>query len=349
MLPARSLLTALLLAAPLLMLAGCSAAPADDGESSADALSSGASVTEGQTLTTTSRVNIREGASTSDAVIDTLDVGVTVTALEDGPPTNGFYHVDADGQEGWVYGAYLRASGSSGGSTGGGSTGGGSTGGGSTGGGTVSSSFTARGTGYYPDSSALEGGFVDRVGKPLHTLQQFLAGQADYVSVAMDTRAFNYGQRLKIHELETKYGKAIPFRVVDTGGAFTGKGRTRIDICTANNRASLDPTINGQLHIDVIDETSSGGGTGTTQPPPAPPPPPPSGGGADPGADPGSDPGADPGAGGGGSGATCTTHGDCNPGSDGSGMICKNGQCVEGCTASWQCPGSTTCSGGHCR
>jgi Bacterial SH3 domain len=123
MLPVRSLLTALL-AAPLLMAAACSAAPPDDeGASSADALSSGTSVTEGQKLTTTARVNIREGASTSDAIIDTLDSGVTVTALEDGPATNGFYHVDADGQEGWVYGAYLRASGGSTGSSSGGTSG----------------------------------------------------------------------------------------------------------------------------------------------------------------------------------------------------------------------------------
>ncbi len=195
------------------------------------------------------------------------------------------------------------------------------------------SSFTARGTGYYPDGSALEGGFKDRRGKPLHTLQQFLAGQADFVSVAMDPHAFSYGQRLKIHELETKYGRSIPFRVVDTGGAFTGKGRSRIDICTANNHASLDPTINGTLHIDVVDETSGGG---APDPQPAPPPPPPQDNG-------GSTSGSSTGG-----GAACQTHGDCNPGSDGSGMICKNGQCVEGCTASWQCPGSTTCRGGHC-
>src|SRR5438067_2492386 len=68
----------------------------------------------------------------------------------------------------------------------------------------VSSSFTARGTGYYPDGSALEGGFVDRKGVGLKTLQQFLAGSATYVSVAMDVNAFKYGQRLRIHELETK-------------------------------------------------------------------------------------------------------------------------------------------------
>src|SRR5215204_6927207 len=68
----------------------------------------------------------------------------------------------------------------------------------------VTSSFTSRGTGYYPDSSALEGGFVDRRGAPLKTLQQFLAGEASYVSVAMDVNAFSYGQHLRIRELETK-------------------------------------------------------------------------------------------------------------------------------------------------
>jgi 3D (Asp-Asp-Asp) domain-containing protein len=181
----------------------------------------------------------------------------------------------------------------------------------------TASSFTARGTGYYPDGSALEGGFKDRRGKPLHTLQQFLSGEDDYVSVAMDPKAFGYGQRLKIHELETKYGQAITFRVVDTGGAFTGKGRSRVDICTANEHASLDATINGTLNIDVVDETSGGGGGGASS--------------------------------GSSSGGTCRTHGDCNPGYDGSGRICVNGQCVEGCTASWQCPGSASCQAGHCR
>jgi hypothetical protein len=117
---------------------------------------------------------------------------------------------------------------------------------------TVTSSFVARGTGYYPDASALEGGFTDRRGAKLHTLQQFLAGQAPYVSVAMDANAFAYGQRLRIKELEAKYGKPITFKVVDTGGAFRGKGRSRIDICTANRAASLDGTINGTLHIDAI-------------------------------------------------------------------------------------------------
>ncbi len=200
----------------------------------------------------------------------------------------------------------------------------------------VASSFTARGTGYYPDSSALEGGFKDRLGKPLHTLQQHLAGNAPYVAVAMDSTAFKYGTRLRIRELETKYGRSIVIRVVDTGGAFRGKGRSRIDICTASNKESLDPTINGTLHIDVLDESGGGSplpaGTGSTPPPePTPATPLP--------------PAPAPGAG---SGAACSFDGACNPGNDGAGMICTSGHCVTGCHNDTQCPGSKTCKSGQC-
>lgn len=117
----------------------------------------------------------------------------------------------------------------------------------------VKKTARATGTGYYPDNSALEGGFVDRQGKKLNTLQDFLAGKADYVSVAMDkNQNIPYGTKLRIPELEKKYGKAIEFRVVDTGGAFTGKGNSRIDICTANAKASTDPTINGPLTLQFV-------------------------------------------------------------------------------------------------
>jgi 3D (Asp-Asp-Asp) domain-containing protein len=201
----------------------------------------------------------------------------------------------------------------------------------------VTSSFTSRGTGYYPDASPLEGGFVDRVGKPLRTLQQFLAGNAAYVSVAMDTNAFKYGTRLRIRELETKYGRSIVFRVVDTGGAFRGKGRTRIDICTQNNKASLDPTINGTLHIDVIDEKAAG----TLEPVDDP---------TDPDNTPAPAPGGSSGSGGSTSGgATCSFDGACNPGNNGAGLICQSGRCVKGCRRDNQCPGSLTCKSGQCQ
>jgi 3D (Asp-Asp-Asp) domain-containing protein len=112
--------------------------------------------------------------------------------------------------------------------------------------------YLARGTGYYPSSDPIEGGFTDRRGAPLHTLQDYLAGRADYVSVAMDTTAFPYGTHVRIPELEAEYGQEIDFRVVDTGGAFRGKGTSRIDICTASRHDSLDATINGPLHIVVV-------------------------------------------------------------------------------------------------
>ncbi len=117
----------------------------------------------------------------------------------------------------------------------------------------VKKTAKATGTGYYPDNSAMEGGFVDRKGAKLNTLQDFLAGKADYVSVAMDkNEKIPYGTKLRIPELEKKYGKPIEFRVVDTGGAFTGKGTGRIDICTANEKASTDPTINGPLTLQFV-------------------------------------------------------------------------------------------------
>lgn len=117
----------------------------------------------------------------------------------------------------------------------------------------LTKSFVAKGTGYYPENSRMEGGFKDRLGKPLYTLQQFLGGDAPYVSVAMDSSAFKYGTKLHIKELSDKYDTEIEFRVVDTGGAFRGKGRSRMDICTKNRSASLDPTINGSLHATVVE------------------------------------------------------------------------------------------------
>jgi hypothetical protein len=201
----------------------------------------------------------------------------------------------------------------------------------------VSSSFTSRGTGYYPDASPLEGGFVDRKGAPLRTLQQFLAGNATYVSVAMDVNAFKYGQRLRIRELEAKYNKAIVFRVVDTGGAFRNKGRARIDICTKNQAASLDSTINGTLHIDVIDESNPTTPLPPTTTPPTSPPTTPTT------APPSTPAPTTP------TGPACANDGVCNPGNDGSGKICQSGHCVPGCRTNAQCPGSTRCVAGQCQ
>ena len=117
----------------------------------------------------------------------------------------------------------------------------------------------SKGTGYYPSNSKMEGGFNDRKGNKLATLQDFLEGKSKYVSVAMDkNQKIPYGKNLNIKELDAKYkdqlkamGKEhIDFRVTDTGGAFTNKGTGRLDIATRDRKASLDPTINGPLTLD---------------------------------------------------------------------------------------------------
>lgn len=250
----KSLLATLGLSFCLATVAGCAAdvgegtsqtggeeeTAVDETLSSADALTS--VVEDGSTAKTTANLRLREAPSTNAATIQTLSSGTTVTIL-DGTPENGFYAVSVGGTEGYCHGNYLRLT--SGDSTGG-------NGGGAPGAAT-GDTFRSDGSGYYPDSSAMEGGYVDRRGAKLRTLQQFLAGSAEYVSVAMDSTAFAYGQKLRIRELEQKYGRTIEFRVVDTGGAFRGKGRTKIDICVANRSASYDATLNGMLTLTVVE------------------------------------------------------------------------------------------------
>jgi hypothetical protein len=63
----------------------------------------------------------------------------------------------------------------------------------------------------------------------------------------------------------------------------------------------------------------------------------------------GSSGGGSSGGGSSGGGASCSHDGDCNPGNDGSGLICSGGQCIPGCHSDAQCPGNTTCQSGQCQ
>ncbi|MBK7586302.1 MAG: hypothetical protein IPI67_39715 [Myxococcales bacterium] len=49
-----------------------------------------------------------------------------------------------------------------------------------------------------------------------------------------------------------------------------------------------------------------------------------------------------------GGGQACSNDGACNPGNDGSGLICVGGKCVPGCKSNAQCPGIKTCKSGQC-
>jgi hypothetical protein len=48
-------------------------------------------------------------------------------------------------------------------------------------------------------------------------------------------------------------------------------------------------------------------------------------------------------------GSECISDGACNPGNDGSGLICSGGKCVPGCHIDANCPGVTTCVQGQCK
>lgn len=115
--------------------------------------------------------------------------------------------------------------------------------------GSVANAYKAKATSYYPANNKMEGGFFDRRGRRLYTLQAYLNGKAPYVSVAMDSKAFAYGTKLQIPELDRHFAKQIEFRVVDTGRKFRGKGKSRIDICTQNRKTSLHDIVNGTVTL----------------------------------------------------------------------------------------------------
>jgi len=99
----------------------------------------------------------------------------------------------------------------------------------------------------------MEGGHFDRKGKRLRTLQDFIDGRASYVSVAMDASILPYGSKICIPSLNAEYGKAIPFRVVDTGGAFRKKGTSRIDICTRTRKDAHAKGVNKSFDFVICD------------------------------------------------------------------------------------------------
>lgn len=105
-------------------------------------------------------------------------------------------------------------------------------------------------TGYWPFTPGLtpaqrlmEGGQNDRMGNPLHTLEDW--GQAPYVSVSGDPDIWPYGQRIEIANWP-----GVIFRVVDTGSHFHGAtkvfrvaGYEPLDICVAGPDTVIDPSL----------------------------------------------------------------------------------------------------------
>jgi len=113
-----------------------------------------------------------------------------------------------------------------------------------------------RATGYWPftardDEKKMEGGTKDRKGNPLHTVEDFLAGKADFVSLSGDDAVWPYGQKLLIPWVG---GKTIVGRVVDTGSHFRGAGKIYrvvgyepIDVCVESSKSEVPKKITAQI------------------------------------------------------------------------------------------------------
>ena len=104
--------------------------------------------------------------------------------------------------------------------------------------------YRSRITRYHPEPSDMEGGCTDSKSMPLFTLDQYLSGGAPYVSIALDRKLYRrgkirYGDEFRIPALDARHRaelervgrRHIVFRAVDTGGGFTGKGFSRLDLC----------------------------------------------------------------------------------------------------------------------
>jgi hypothetical protein len=110
-------------------------------------------------------------------------------------------------------------------------------------------------TGYWPftaraDEKKMEGGVNDRKGKPLHTLEDYLAGKAEFVSLSGDDAVWPYGQKVII-----PWGdRNIIGRVVDTGSHFRGPGKLYrvlgyepMDVCVASAQTVVPKLVSSQI------------------------------------------------------------------------------------------------------
>ena len=104
-----------------------------------------------------------------------------------------------------------------------------------------------------PDEEKEEGGSTDIRDRPLHSLQDYLSGNAPFVSVAADMSQIEYNEPIEIKELNEKYGRKIDFRVCDALHADLvrkgkGTGTRRLDIRVASRKDGLADSVNSWVH-----------------------------------------------------------------------------------------------------
>nr|CAH7743269.1 unnamed protein product [Callosobruchus chinensis] len=102
-------------------------------------------------------------------------------------------------------------------------------------------------TAYYPDYNEEQeaSGFLDKKGKPLNTLQDYIDNRAGYVTLSMDeSLGIPYGTKVCIPELNGSFGHRILLQVRDSSFDLNGSGYSRADICVRSEIDSYDAIVN---------------------------------------------------------------------------------------------------------
>jgi hypothetical protein len=92
------------------------------------------------------------------------------------------------------------------------------------------------------DEATLEGGGLDAQKNKINTIEDYLEGKADYVTIAMDKPYI--GRYFTNADFRDSNGKLIRFKCTDTGGAFYGMGTSKIDIATGDLSVARGKILN---------------------------------------------------------------------------------------------------------
>ncbi|XP_033333804.2 uncharacterized protein LOC117224777 [Megalopta genalis] len=110
---------------------------------------------------------------------------------------------------------------------------------------------------YFPDfSSDDEFDHLDARMKKLRTLQDFLDGRAEFVTVSMDLDSgIPYGTKVCIPEINEKFGNQIPLQVRDRSHykdvITKSPDFSHVDICVRTEEDTYDSYVNGIVTLYV--------------------------------------------------------------------------------------------------
>ncbi|CAH0562358.1 unnamed protein product [Brassicogethes aeneus] len=109
-------------------------------------------------------------------------------------------------------------------------------------------------TAYYPDYSGdSESGFLDKKGRKLRTLQDYLDDRTGYVTLAMDDDlGLPYGSDVCIPEINKHYGHRVRFQIRDSSLDLKGSGYERVDICVRSEMDSYDVSVNRKVTVVFV-------------------------------------------------------------------------------------------------